>query len=85
MWAHYNVTWTLPAGILSQEASIWANTSTGASYFQLNKSLLSTATSALFGLGTPLTSGTVTNAGVWLGGVDNYGRQLSVNQSISVR
>lgn len=79
------VNWTMPAGIVSRNLNIWANTSTGASYFQVNKNLLPTATSALLGLGTPLTTGTLTNAGVWLEGVDTFGRKLAVSKSVTLQ
>ena len=79
------VNWTMPAGIVSRHLNIWANTSTGASYFQVNKNLLPTATSALLGLGTPLTTGTLTNAGVWLEGVDTFGRKLAVSKSVTLQ
>lgn len=80
-----NVAWTLPSGILSRNVNLWANTTTGASYFWVNKDLLPTATSTLIGLGAPLTTGTVTSAGTWLSGVDSYGRKLAVSKSISVQ
>lgn len=80
-----NVTWTLPSGILSKYINIWANTTTGASYFKVEKDLLPTATSALIGLGDPLTTGTVSNAGVSLEGVDTFGRRLAASKSVSIR
>lgn len=80
-----NVTWTMPTGLMSRDVNIWANTTTGASYIHLEKSLTSTATSALMGLGTASATGTVTNAGVWLSGVDVYGRQLAVSKSVSIQ
>ncbi|CAG4884198.1 Cytochrome c family protein [Georgfuchsia toluolica] len=80
-----NVTWTMPTGLMSEHLDLWANTTTGASYIHVEKDLLSTATSALMGLGTALTTGTVTNAGIWLSGVDAYGRRLAVSKSVSTQ
>lgn len=78
------VSWTLPTGILSRNLSVWANTMT-ASYFHVSKDLLPTATSTLVGLGTPMTSGTASNAGVWLSSVDSYGRNLAISKSLSLQ
>lgn len=80
-----NITWTLPTGLMSKNVSIWSNTSTGASYININKDILATDTSALIGLTTTSTTGTVTNAGVWLSSVDNFGRILAVTKSVSIQ
>jgi len=79
-----NVSWTMPTGLLSKYMDIWANTAT-ASYFKVEKDLLPAATSALIGLEATSTTGTVTNAGVWLEGVDTYGRRLAVSKSVSIQ
>lgn len=77
------VSWTLPTGLLSRNVNVWANTTTGASYFKVEKELLPTATSTLIGLGDALTTGTVSNAGIWLSAVDAYGRRLAISKSVS--
>ena len=80
-----SVSWTMPAGIKPKYANIWAFDSTGANYFKVEKELTPTMTSALFGLGTPNTSGTPTQAGTWLEGVDLFGRRLAVSQHVSIQ
>lgn len=80
-----NVTWTLPTGIVSKNVNIWANTTTNASYIHVEKDILATDTSALIGLGTTQVTGTVSNAGVWLSGVDTFGRRLAVSKSVSTQ
>lgn len=79
------VNWTLPTGLLSHNVNVWANTTTGASYFKVEKDLLPTATSSLIGLGDALTTGTVSNAGIWLSAVDVYGRRLAISKSVSAQ
>ncbi len=75
------ISWTMPSGLVPRDLSAWANTSTNASYFNVQQSLLSTDTSTLFAI--PSTStGTVTNAGIWLEGVDVYGRRFATNKSV---
>lgn len=80
-----NVSWTMPTGLLPRGLSIWANTSTNDAYFRADKDLLPTATSALMGLGDPMAGGTVSNAGVWLEGVDTFGRDLAISKSVSAQ
>lgn len=78
-----SVAWTMPTGLASRHINIWANTNdTNNPYFRVEKDLLPTATSALFGLTTELV-GTVNNAGVWLSGADIYGRELAISKSVS--
>lgn len=79
------VNWTLPTGVHSRDLSVWANTMSGDAYFKVDKNVLPAATSALIGLGTPLTSGTATNAGVWFSGVDTYGRRLAISKSVQAQ
>lgn len=76
-----SVAWTMPTGLVSRDVNIWANTSTDSSFFRLEKDLLPSATSALLGL-SGMPTGTVTSAGIWLGGADVYGRQLSTSKSV---
>jgi hypothetical protein len=77
------ISWTMPSGLTSRNLNVWANTSTNASYFNVQQSLLSTDTSTLVSMGTPMMStGTVTNAGVWLEGMDVYGRRFSTSKSV---
>ncbi len=78
------VNWTMPAGLMSKNVDIWGNTASGSAYNNLNKDLQGTATQAIFGLGNPNpgANGTVTSAGVWLSGVDTYGRILAVSKSV---
>jgi hypothetical protein len=73
-----NVSWTMPTGLLPEYLSIWANTSNG--YFHEEKSLLPTATSALMSLGGSMSNVTVSYAGVWLEGVDTFGRSLAITK-----
>lgn len=77
--------WTLPSGLVPRHANIWASTNTGASYFNVEKELLPTATSVLMGLGSPMSTGTVNNAGVWLEGRDVFGRSIAISQSMSIQ
>lgn len=79
-----SVGWTMPSSLLAKEVNIGASTFTGASYFWVGKSVAPTDTSALIGLGTPLTSGTVTNGWVWLRGRDVFGRDMTTTKSMSV-
>ncbi|WP_296447143.1 hypothetical protein [Rhodoferax sp. UBA5149] len=74
--------WSMPTSLQAKNINIWANTTTGATYVRVEKSLLPTATSALIGLGSPMTTGTVTNAGVWLEGMDTFDRRFSVSKSV---
>lgn len=76
------VSWTLPNGLQAKDMNIWANTTTGANYFRVEKNLLPTDTTALIGLGTPLTVGTVSNAGVWLQSMDAFGRRFGLSKSV---
>ena len=77
------VAWTMPSGLVPTDLNIWANTANGQTYFNVQQSLLSTATQTLVALGTPsLSSGTVTNAGVWIEGADIYGRRFSNSKSV---
>jgi hypothetical protein len=81
--ANVAISWTMPSGIGAKDLSVWANITTGQSYFNVQQSLLSTAMQTLVSLGTPLlSSGTVTNAGVWLEGVDTYGRRFATTKSV---
>ena len=79
--ANIAISWTMPTGLLPRDLSVWANTSV-ASYFNVQQSLLSTATQTLVNVGAPTATGTVTNAGVYLEGVDMYGRRFAANKSI---
>lgn len=78
-----SVAWTMPAGLLPRYVNIWSNTSTDSSYFRVEKDLLPGATSALLVLGDMTAGHIITNAGVWLSGVDVYGRQLAITKSVS--
>lgn len=77
--------WTLPSGLFSHNIDLWANTNTGADYFRVEKKLMPSATSALIGLGNALTTGTVSNAGIWLNTVDGSGRRMALSKSLSVQ
>lgn len=75
------VSWTMPTGLVARNLSIWASTTTFADYFRVDKDLSATATSALVGLGSPLTTGIVREAGVWFEASDAFGRRLAVSKS----
>lgn len=77
-----SIAWTMPTGLQAKDMNIWANTTTGASYVRVEKSLASTDTSALIGLGSPMAIGTVSNAGVWLQGMDSFGRRFGISKSV---
>ena len=72
-------TWTMPAGLRASYANVWASGVDGTEYFRVEKDLLPTATSALFDFGTQ-TGGTPSSAGIWLEGIDLYGRSLAVSK-----
>lgn len=76
------VSWTMPAGLQARNINVWANTTTNATYVRVEKSLLPAATSALMGLGSPMATGTVSNAGVWLEGMDSSSRRFSVSRTV---
>lgn len=73
--------WTMPSALKAKYANIWASGNNGAEYYRVEKDLLPTATSALFAIEEG--SGTPTSAGIWLEGVDSYGRRLAVSGYIS--
>lgn len=77
-------TWTMPAALKAKYANVWANGSNGAEYFRVEKDLAPTATSALFDFGTQTSPNTSTSAGIWLEGVDTYGRRLAVSKYVQV-
>ena len=80
------ISWTMPSGVTARNLSVWANISTGQSYFNVQQSLLSTATQTLVAMGAPMmSSGTVTNAGVWLEGIDIYGRRFATTKSVMIQ
>lgn len=80
------VSWNLPTGLLAKNLNIWATTATGASYFNVEKSITPTDTSAVISMGAPMvTTGVATNAGVWLSAADVYGRRLAVSKSVSMQ
>ncbi|ABD71127.1 hypothetical protein Rfer_3418 [Rhodoferax ferrireducens T118] len=74
--------WTMPTGLQSKDINVWANTTTGDTYVRVEKSLSPTATSALIGLGSPMATGTVSSAGVWLQGIDAFGRRFGLSKSV---
>jgi hypothetical protein len=74
-------TWTMPAALKAKYANVWANGSNGTEYFRVEKDLAPTATSALFDFGTQTSPNTPTSAGIWLEGVDAYGRRLAVSKT----
>ncbi|MFZ3083738.1 hypothetical protein [Rhodoferax ferrireducens] len=74
--------WTMPTGLQSKDINVWANTTTGDAYVRVEKSLSPTATSALIGLGSPMATGTVSSAGVWLQGIDAFGRRFGLSKSV---
>lgn len=81
--ANVAISWSMPAGLASDNLNMWANTSTGASYFRAQQNnLVGTSRQTLISLGTPLlANGTVTNVGVWLAGRDTYGRKFATSRS----
>lgn len=79
------VNWTLPTGVRSDHMNVWANITGGASYFNVGKDLLPTATNALIDLGTLTASGTINMTGAWLSGVDAFGRTLAISKSVQVQ
>lgn len=78
------VSWTMPTGLVPRDLNAWANTST-TSYFNVQQHLLSTATQTLVSVGTPATTGTPINAGIWLEGIDSYGRRFATNKSMQTQ
>ncbi|WPC66204.1 hypothetical protein SBP18_17205 [Rhodoferax ferrireducens] len=74
--------WTMPTGLQSKDINVWANTTAGDTYVRVEKSLSPTATSALIGLGSPMATGTVSSAGVWLQGIDAFGRRFGLSKSV---
>lgn len=76
------VSWTMPSGLHAKDINIWANTTVGETYFRVEKDLLPTETTALIGLGSPMATGTVSNAGVWLQSADAYGRRFGLSKSV---
>lgn len=76
------VSWTMPSGLQAKDMNIWANTTVGETYFRVEKDLLPTDTTALIGLGSPMATGTVSNAGVWLQSADAYGRRFGLSKSV---
>lgn len=76
--------WTMPTGIAAKDLQVWANMTTGDSFFGVNKDLAATDTSKMIGLPATLPTGTANSWGVWLNGEDVYGRRLAINKSVSV-
>lgn len=79
------LTWTVPTDKTTEGAVVWANVANGDSYLRVEKDLLPTATSVVIGLGTPLTTGTVTRAGAWVSVKDTYGRTFALSKSAFVQ
>ena len=78
------VIWTMPAGLTVNDVNMWSSVSSGANFVSAMKHLgNSTATQTLLGLGTPSTTGPVTNVGVWVGVHDIYGRTFATSKAIS--
>lgn len=79
------VNWTMPAGIRPNHLNLWANQTTGASYFNVGKDLGAADTSKLVALPSSFSStGIVGNYGVWLSGKDVYNRRLAVSKTITI-
>ena len=78
--------WTLPAGLSARYTNVWVTGANGVEFYRVEKNLLPTETTKLFALGTPSPSatGTPTNAGFWLEGVDTYMRKLSTGRSVFI-
>lgn len=83
--ANLAVLWTMPAGLVPDNTNMWADTSTGGSFFRVQQSgLSSTATQTILTLNaSPQSSGTVSNFGVWLAGRDVYGRKFATSRAIN--
>ena len=78
------VIWTMPSGLTVNDVNMWSSVSSGANFVSAMKHLgNSTVTQTLLGLGTPSTTGPVTNVGVWVGVHDIYGRTFATSKAIS--
>lgn len=80
--ASITVNWTVPTGLVVDDLNVWAENYSGESYFRVEKENPAT-TQAIFALGaTPMSNGPAAAAGVWIRGVDVYGRTYATSKYV---